>query len=241
MSQIFKREISSYFNSLVAYIVIGVFLIFSGLVTWFFPDSNVLDYGFADLGSFFQLTPYLFFFLIPALTMRLFADEFKSGTYELLLTKPLNIREIIGGKFFAAWATILAALLPTLVYYFSVYQLGNPVGNIDTASVIGAYAGLFLLAGVLVSIGLFTSSLTDNQIIAFVLGAAICLLLYDGLHQFSKLFSGKTQYYIDYLSLNFQFESLSRGVIDSRNVIYLVSCTLLFLFFTQLRLLRKNA
>lgn len=240
MRSILLKELNTYFSSPVAYLVIGVFLIFTGLVTWVFADSNVLDYGFADLSSFFQLTPYLFFLLIPALTMRLFADEFRTGTFELLLTKPVGIRDLIGGKFLAAWLTILAALIPTIIYYISVYQLGSPVGNIDTAAVAGAYFGLFLLAGVLISIGIFASSLTDNQIIAFVISMALCLFFYEGLHQFAQLFSGKTLYFIDYLSLQFQFNALGRGLIDSRNVIYLVSLGVFFLYCTHFTLTSRS-
>lgn len=240
MGSIFLKELNAYFNSAVAYLIIGVFLVFTGLVTWVFPDSNVLDYGFSDLGSFFQLTPYLFFLLIPALTMRLFADEFRGGTFELLMTKPLGLRQIILGKFAAAWVTIGTALLPTIIYYFSIYKLGNPVGNIDGAAVFGAYSGLFLLAGVFISIGIFASSLTDNQIIAFIIGMALCIFFYEGLHQFAQLFSGKTQYIIDYMSLQFQFEALGRGLIDSRNVIYLLSICFFFLYCSFIKLQTKS-
>jgi ABC-2 type transport system permease protein len=240
MRSIFLKELIAYFSSAVAYLIIGVFLIFTGLFKWVFPDSNVLDYGFSDLGSFFQLTPYLFFLLIPALTMRLFADEFRMGTFELLMTKPLSVGQLVLGKFFAAWLTIAAALVPTIIYYISVYQLGSPVGNIDSAAIIGAYAGLFLLAGAFVSIGIFASSLTDNQIIAFVIGMTICIFFYEGLHQVAQLFSGETQFIIDYLSLQFQFNSLGRGLIDSRNLIYLISVCFFFLYCSYLKLLSKS-
>lgn len=240
MRSIFLKELNAYFSSAVAYLIIGVFLIFTSLFTWVFPDSNVLDYGFSDLGSFFQLTPYLFFLLIPALTMRLFADEFRMGTFELLMTKPLSIWQLVLGKFFAAWLTITAALIPTVIYYISVYQLGSPVGNIDSAAVIGAYAGLLLLAGAFVSIGIFASSLTDNQIIAFVISVTTCIFFYEGLHQVAQLFSGETQFIIDYLSLQFQFNSLGRGLIDSRNLIYLISVCFFFLYGSYLKLLSKS-
>lgn len=240
MLSIVLKELKGNFNSLVAYIVIGVFLLFTGLFTWFFQDSNVLDYGFSDLGSFFRLTPYLFFFLIPALTMRQFSDEFKSGTFELLLTKPLSYWQIVLGKFFATAITILVALVPTFIYYFSIVKLGNPAGNIDSAAVVGSYIGLILLACSFVSIGLFASSVTDNQIVAFVIAAALIFFFYDGLHQFAQLFSGKLLYYLDYFSLSFQFDSLQRGVIDSRNVIYLLSITALFLFLSRIIISKKT-
>lgn len=239
MLAIFRKELNSFLNSLVAYIVIGVFLVFVGLFTWFF-DSNVLDYGYADLNSFFQLTPYIFIFLIPAITMRSFSEEFKSGTIELLFTKPLTDWQIILGKFLAVFLLILLAVLPTLLYYYSVYQLGNPKGNIDSAAVIGSYLGLLLLGGVFASIGLWASSLTDNQIVAFIIGAVLCYFLYDGVNQFANLFSGTIQFLINYLGLSYHYESLGRGLIDSRNVLFLLSIIGLMLFLTKLKLAAKK-
>ncbi|WP_435355321.1 gliding motility-associated ABC transporter permease subunit GldF [Emticicia sp. SJ17W-69] len=239
MFAIFRKELNSFLNSLVAYIVIGVFLVFVGLFTWFF-DSNVLDYGYADLNNFFQLTPYIFIFLIPAITMRSFSEEFKSGTIELLFTKPLTDWQIILGKFLAIFLLILLALLPTLLYYYSVYQLGNPKGNIDSAAVIGSYLGLLLLGGVFAGIGLWASSLTDNQIVAFIFGTVICYFLYDGINQFANLFSGTTQFIINYFGLSYHYESLGRGLIDSKDVIFLLSIIFLMLFLTKLRLTAKK-
>lgn len=240
MIALVKKEINAYLNSLVAYIVIGVFLLLTGLVTWFFKDSNVLDYGFADLTSFFSLTPWILVFIIPAITMRLFSEEYRTGTIEFLFTKPLSNWQIVLSKFFAAAFVLLLLLIPTAIYYLSVYQLGNPAGNIDTAAVIGAYIGLFLMGLVIISIGIFASSLTDNQIIAFVIGATLSYVFFDGIHQFALLLSGTAQYYLDYVSLQFHNASLSRGVIDSRNVFYLGSITVLFLFFTQLTVSKKT-
>lgn len=239
MFAIFRKELNSFLNSLVAYIVIGVFLVFVGLFTWFF-DSNVLNYGYADLNNFFQLTPYIFIFLIPAITMRSFSEEFKSGTIELLFTKPLTDWQIILGKFLAIFLLILLALLPTLLYYYSVYQLGNPKGNIDSAAVIGSYLGLLLLGGVFAGIGLWASSLTDNQIVAFILGTVISYFLYDGINQFANLFSGTTQFIINYFGLSYHYESLGRGLIDSKDVIFLLSIIFLMLFLTKLRLTAKK-
>jgi ABC-2 type transport system permease protein len=239
MFAIFRKELNSFLNSLVAYIVIGVFLVFVGLFTWFF-DSNVLDYGYADLNNFFQLAPFIFIFLIPAITMRSFSEEFKSGTIELLFTKPLTDWQIIWGKFLATFLLILLALLPTLLYYYSVYQLGNPKGNIDSAAVIGSYLCLLLLGAVFAAIGLWSSSLTDNQIVAFILGAVLCYSLYDAINQFANLFSGTIQYFINYLGLSYHYESLGRGLIDSRNVLYLVSIIFLMLFLTKIQLASKK-
>ncbi len=236
MASIFKKEFNGYLNSLIAYIVIVLFLILTALVLWVFPDSNVLDYGFAEMNSFFSLTPFVLLILIPAITMRSFAEEFKTGTMEFLLTKPVSLYALIGGKFFASWLLIFLAVLPTLVYYFSIRAIGNPVGNIDTAAVIGSYFGLVLLAGVFTAIGITISAFTSNQVVAFIGSTFSCYFLYDGVHQLSQLFRGVTAYSIDFLSIQFHYSSLSRGVIDSRNVIYLVSLALLVLFFTQKRL-----
>jgi ABC-2 type transport system permease protein len=239
MLSIFRKELNSFLNSLVAYIVIGVFLVLVGLFTWFF-DSNVLDYGYADLNNFFQLTPFIFLFLIPAITMRSFSEEFKTGTIELLFTKPLSEWQIILGKFLATFFLIFVALLPTLLYYYSVYQLGSPKGNIDSAAIWGSYLGLLLLGGVFASIGLWASSMTDNQIVAFIIGAILCYFLYDGINQFANIFTGTIQYFINYLGLNYHYSSLGRGLIDSRNVLYLLSVIFIMLFLTKLRLSAKK-
>lgn len=240
MLTIFRKELNSFLNSLVAYIVIGVFLVLAGLFTWVF-EGNVLDYGYADLNSFFQLAPYIFIFLIPAITMRLFSEEFKTGTIELLFTKPLTDWQIIIGKFLAAFMLIIVALLPTFLYYYSVYELGNPKGNIDTSAVVGAYIGLFFLGGVFAAIGLWASSLTDNQVVAFIIGALACFLLYDGLHQLAQLFNGATQYMIDYIGLSYHYESIGRGLIDSRTLIYFLSVIVLMLYLTKVQVSAKKS
>jgi len=240
MLTIFRKELNSFLNSLVAYIVIGVFLVLAGLFTWVF-EGNVLDYGYADLTSFFQLAPYIFIFLIPAITMRLFSEEFKSGTIELLFTKPLTDWQIIMGKFLASFILIVIALLPTLLYYYSVSELGNPKSNIDTSAVIGSYIGLFFLGGVFASIGLWASSLTDNQVVAFIIGAVCCFLFYDGIHQLAQLFSGSTQYMIDYVGLSFHYDSISRGLVDSRTLIYFVGVIFLMLYLTKIQVSGKKS
>ena len=240
MLAVFRKELNSFLNSLVAYIVIGVFLVIVGLFTWFF-DSNVLDYGYADLNNFFQLTPFIFVFLIPAITMRSFSEEFRSGTIELLFTKPLSDWQIIFGKFLAVFLLIFLALLPTLLYYYAVYQLGNPKGNIDSAAVFGSYLGLLLLGGVFAAIGLWASSMTDNQIVAFIVGAVLCYFLYDGINQFANVFDGTIQYIINYLGLSYHYEALGRGLIDSRNVLFMISMIFLMLFLTKLKLAAKKS
>src|SRR5688572_30150762 len=180
MIQVAVKEFRSFLNSLIAYIVIGVFLTSLGLLMWVFPETSVMEYGFADMDTLFSLGPYVLIFLIPAITMRSFAEEVKSGTMELLLTKPLTDWDIILGKFFACFLLVLFALLPTLIYYLSIYILGDPAGNIDTPGVIGSYIGLLLLGGVFSAIGIFASSITPNQIVAFIVAAFLCYLAYAG-------------------------------------------------------------
>lgn len=237
MLAIFQKEIGSFFNSLIAYIVMAVFLTSVGLIVWVFPDSNVLDYGYADLASFFYLTPYVLLFLIPAITMRSFSEEIRNGTLELLLTKPLLRRDLILGKFFANWLLVILMLLPTILYYFSLYELGNPKGNIDSAAVFGSYLGLVLYSGVVVSIGIFTSSLNSNQIVAFILGIFISFVFYIGFGSVSSLFgSGILAQITNGLALDEQYRSLGKGLIDSRNVIYLFSLIAFFIFLTFYRI-----
>lgn len=239
MFQIFQKEVNSFLNSLIGYIVIGVFLTATGLFVWFFKD-NVLDYGFADLTSFFQVAPFIFLFLIPAITMRAFAEEFKTGTIELLFTKPLGAWEIVLGKYLASCFLILLALLPTLLYYYSIYQLGNPQGNIDSAAVMTSYIGLFFLGCVFAALGVFSSSLTDNQVVAFVIGFVMCLILYYGIGKLAELsLIGSFGYILAQIGLDYQFDALSRGLIDSRNILYFVSVIAIALWGTTLKVTQK--
>jgi ABC-2 type transport system permease protein len=228
MISIFAKEFNSYLNSLIAYLVISVFLTGIGLLLWVFPETSVLDYGFADIDTLFSTAPYVFIFLIPAITMKSFAEEKKLGTMELLLTKPLSDWAIILGKFSAAFALTLVSLLPTLIYYFSISRLGNPAGNIDTAGVIGSYVGLCLLASVFCAIGICTSSLTNNQIISFIVAAFFCFIFYTGFDSLSTLTSDSALF-VKQLGILYHYDALSKGLIDSRDVIYFVSATGLML------------
>lgn len=217
----------------------GVFLAATGLLFWLFPDTSLPEIGYADLGPFFTLTPYVMLFLVPAITMRSIADEVRGGTLEWLLTKPVSRWSIVGGKFGASWLLVILTLLPTLLYYVSLYQLGAPVGNIDSAGVFGSYIGLLLLAGVFVAVGLWASSLNDNQVVAFVLGVFFSFLLYVGLSAVAGLsVLGGVGYYVSYFALDEQYRALGRGLIDSRNVIYLLSLIVFFLLLTVNRLNR---
>ncbi len=222
MIRIFAKEFNSYLNSLIAYLVIGVFLTGIGLLLWVFPETSVLDYGFADMETLFSMGPYVLIFLIPAITMKSFAEEKKLGTMELLLTKPLTDFDIVLGKFLASFLLVLVALLPTLIYYFSISRLGNPVGNIDTPGVIGSYIGLSLLSFVFCAIGIFASSLTANQIVSFILAAFLCFIFYTGFDSLATL-SSASALMIKQFGILYHYEALSKGLVDSRDVIYFLS------------------
>ncbi len=240
MISIFRKEVGTFFNGIIGYVVVGVFLLLSGLIIWVYPNSNVLDYGFAELNVFFDFCPYVFLFLIPAVTMRMFAEEFRAGTIELLFTKPISIQNIILGKYFASLFIIILAIIPTVIYYFSIYYLGNPVGNIDSASVLGSYFGLIFLAAAYSSIGIFTSAITKNQVVAFILAAVLCYFFYDGIGQIASIFRGTIEYFITYIGLNFHYISLGKGLIDSRNMLYLFSFSYFFLIITTIFLKRRR-
>ncbi|WP_231462965.1 gliding motility-associated ABC transporter permease subunit GldF [Pedobacter sp. Leaf132] len=235
MYAVFKRELNSFLSSMVAFITIGVFLLVSGLLLWFFPDTSILDYGYAEMGGFFSLVPYLFMFLIPAITMRSFAEEKKEGTYELLITKPITLWQIIFAKYLSCLVLVLFALIPTTIYYFSISKLGLPEGNIDSGAVIGSYIGLFLLGTAFTSVGIFASSLTKNQIIAFAVSAALCAFAFLGFDYTSQLFALKSfETIISSLGINEHYQSISRGVLDTRDLIYFISFSSIFLLFTML-------
>jgi ABC-2 type transport system permease protein len=235
MYAVFKRELFSFLSSMVAYITIGIFLLVSGLLLWFFPDTSILDYGYAELDGFFSLVPYLFMFLIPAVTMRSFAEERREGTYELLITKPIQIWQIIVAKYLASLVLVLFALIPTLIYYYSISKLGFPEGNIDSGSVIGSYIGLFLLGAAFTSIGIFSSALTKNQVIAFVICAALCAFSFLGFDYLSKITALQgIESTITNLGINQHYTSISRGVLDTRDLLYFITFSVLFLCFTKL-------
>jgi ABC-2 type transport system permease protein len=236
---ILKKEITSYLSSLVAYVTIGVFLLVLGLFLWVFPDSSILDYGYAGLDSLFSTAPFLFMFLIPAITMRALAEERREGTFELLLTRPLADWQIVLGKYFACLLLVLFALLPTLVYYYSVYTLGSPQGNIDTGGVIGSYIGLFLLGAAFAAIGLFASSISKNQIIAFTIAVFLCFFFYSGFDSLSKLLSLQSLN-LENLGITEHYQSVSRGVLDTRDFAYFIIITGLFICLTLFVLLRQR-
>tara|TARA_R110000868_G_scaffold149519_4_gene371991 strand:+ start:107 stop:817 length:711 start_codon:yes stop_codon:yes gene_type:complete len=234
MIAILKKEINAFFSSPIGYLVIAIFLLLNGLFLWVFKsDFNILDNGFADLSSFFLIAPWILMFLIPAVTMRSFSDEKKQGTLELLLTKPISHLQIVLGKYFGALILILMALLPTLLYVYTVYQLGNPVGNLDVGSTMGSYFGLLFLIASYTAIGIFASTVSENQIVAFLIAISICLLFYVGFDGIADFISSN---FIEQLGMSYHFKSMSRGVLDSRDIIYFLSVTVFFILITKLNL-----
>jgi len=237
--QIFKKEIISYLSSLVAYVTIGLFLLVLGLFLWVFPDSSILDYGYAGLDSLFNTAPFLFMFLIPAITMRSLAEERKEGTFELLVTRPLTDVQIVLGKYFAAVVLLLSALVPTLIYYWTVSTLGSPQGNIDSGGVIGSYLGLFLLGGCFAAIGIFASAITKNQIIAFALAVFLCFFFFSGFDSLSGLLSLQ-DLSVQYLGITEHYQSVSRGVLDTRDLAYFIELAAIFIALTLFVLVRQR-
>lgn len=238
MKALLRKEISSFLGSLPGYIAMGVFLIITSLFLWVFPNEfNILDFGYAQLDSLFIVAPFIFLFLVPAITMRSFSEENKTGTIELLLTKPISDLKIVLAKFFASLIVFTIAIFPTLIYYFSVHQLGFPPGNIDSGGVIGSYIGLFLLGMIFISIGLFASSISSNQIVAFLLSVLLSgfiLIGFDFIYDFSLF--GSFDLLLKSLGIMAHYTSISRGVVDLRDVVYFLSVSVIFIGLTKLSL-----
>ncbi|HAV24815.1 MAG TPA: gliding motility-associated ABC transporter permease subunit GldF [Bacteroidetes bacterium] len=235
MYSIFKKEIRSFLSSLIAYVVIIVFLLIVGLFTWVFADGNILAQGYASLDTLFFMAPWIFIFLISAITMRSFSEEINQGTFEILSTKPITDFQIILGKYLAAVCLVAFSVLPTLLYFYSVYQLGLPKGNIDMGATWGSYMGLILLGGCYASIGIFSSAATSNQIVAFVLGMFLCFFFYVGFQQISNLsLFGGWDSFIQNLGIQYHYDSISRGVVDSRDLVYFGSLISFFLGLTYI-------
>jgi ABC-2 type transport system permease protein len=235
-----KKEIRQFLGSLTGIIAMAVFLLLNGLFLFVFPNSNLLDYGYASLSQFFELAPWIFLLLVPAITMRTLSDEFKSGTYEILQTKPLSKWQLISGKFIGSLLIVFIAIIPTFIYAVTIQMLTER-GSIDWGATMGSYIGLFSLAAVFTAIGICCSSLTNNAVVAFIISAFVCYILYSGFNALSKLpvFASGADYYIELLGIDFHYRSMSRGVIDLRDVIFFVSMVFFFLFFTQRNLLKR--
>jgi ABC-2 type transport system permease protein len=234
MFSVFKKEIHSFFSSLTGYLVMIVFLLSIGLFMWVFSETSVLDYNFATLDQLFSIAPLVFLFLIPAITMRSISEEKSKGTLELLFTKPLTIYDIVVGKYLANFTLVLLSILPTFVYYYSVYQLGSPVGNLDSGAIFGSYIGLMFLGGTFVAIGMFASALTYNQIAAFILGAFLCFFMHWAFLYISALpiFATSFDLVIQKLGINYHYTNISRGLIETKDIIYFISIIVIFVYAT---------
>ena len=235
MLALLKKEVRSFLSSLIGYVVMGVFLLLIGLFMWIFPGEwNVLDNGLSSLDTLFTIAPWVFMFLIPAITMRSFAEEQRTGTIELLLTRPLSDLQIILAKFFGGVILVLISLLPTLVYYVTIYLIGSPAGNLDVGATWGSYIGLLFLGAAYVSIGIFTSSITSNQIVSFLLSVVICFFMYIGFESIGSFdLFGSFDRYIIGLGMNDHYKGLSRGLVDTRDVLYFVLLSTVFILGTQ--------
>ncbi len=236
MFAIFKKEINSFFASPIGYLVIGLFLVLSGLFLWLFKgDFNILESGFADMTPFFLIAPWILIFLVPAVTMRSFSDEKKQGTLELLVTKPISHLQIVLGKYFAALFLILLALLPTLLYIFAIDNLKLDTNILDYGSIIGSYIGLLFLIAANAAIGLFASTVSDNQIVAFLIAVFLCFFFYFGFEGISNM----SALPIEKLGMENHYNSISRGVLDTRDLLYFVSISVFFIAITQFNIQKK--
>ena len=238
MYAIFKKEITSFFASPTGYLAIVLFLVLNGLMLWVFKGNfNIFDSGFAELTPFFQVAPWILTFLVPAICMKSFSDEMKLGTIELLLTKPISLKNIVLGKYLSAFSVAAVALLPTLLYIIAVWKLGNPPGNLDLGSTVGSYVGLLFLIASYTAIGLFSSTISENQVVAFLVGLFLCFFFYFGFEGISGLpLLSKASIFIENLGLKAHFSSIARGVVDTRDLLYFLSITLIFLVLTTIKL-----
>lgn len=242
MRAIYLRELGSYFSSMIAYITVGLLLAVLGLVLWVFPDFSLLLSPFAGVDTLFEIAPVIFIFLIPAFTMRTFAEEKQTATLEILLTRPVTAFKIVLGKYLATLTWLFIALAPTLIYVYSVYQLGSPPGNIDLGQIAASYLGLFLLGAVFSAIGIFASSQTSNQIVAFILSVFFCFVLYYGFYFFSRLasFTGTLDRVIESLGIDYHYHSISRGIIDTRDIAYFLCLIGICLTWTWSSIAKRN-
>lgn len=235
MIAIFRKELNVFFSSLIGYIAITIFLVANGLFAWVFPETNILDDGFATLDAFFNFAPWILMFLIPAITMRSFAEEKNSGTIEFITTRPVTDFQIIFGKYLAALVLVVFSIIPTITYYFTVRAMASPAGNVDTGGIMGSYIGLLFLSGTFVAIAMFTSAITNNQIVAFIAGMFGCFFLFLAFDSLSLIpvFVGNVDAYFNAISINQHYRNISKGYIDLRDVVYFISMMALFLLMTK--------
>jgi len=242
MIALFRKEINQFFSSLTGLLTIVIFLMVNGLFMWIFSGNfNVLDFGYANMDSFFMLAPILFLIFIPAVCMRLFSEEFRSGTMENLLTKPISLWNVVFSKFLAANVLVLFAIFPTLIYFFSIYFLGETIGNLDTGGIIGSYLGLFMLSSAFIAIGIFASAISSNQVVAFLIAIICNAIVYYGFGILSEVtFFQNWDLFISNLGIAYHYNVMSKGVIDSRDILYFMSICFLFLMLSKITIQLKR-
>lgn len=235
-----KKDFNQFFSSLTGYIAIVLFLLVCSLFLFVLKDSNIFDYGYATAERLFELAPWVLVFLVPAIGMRLFSEELKTGTFETLKTRPLSTWQIVIGKYFSILLVLLIVIVPTIIYIISIKSLSTS-GTVDSGGILGSYIGLYLLGAVFAAISLCCSSYSGNAVVAFLISVFACLILYYGFNGISKLpvFSGNADYYIEMMGIDFHYKSISRGVLDSRDIIYFASIIFLFLLITEKNLRKK--
>lgn len=240
MWSICKKELNQFFSSLTGYIAIILFLLINGVFLFVLNDSSIFEFGYASLDKFFELAPWVLMFLVPAITMRSLSEEFRAGTFEILKTKPLSSWQIVLGKYFSILIVLLLAIMPTIIYIISIKAL-SAQGGIDGGGILGSYIGLFFLMAVFAAIGLCCSGFTSNAVVAFLISAFTCLILYFGFNALSKLpfFANGADYYIEMLGIDFHYRSISRGVLDTRDLVYFISIIFIFLLTTVKNLHKK--
>ena len=243
MIAIFKKEISVFFSTLIGRLIIGGFLLVNGILLWSdFSKLNILDYGYADMDVFFEISPLLFLLLIPAVSMRVFTEEYANGTMEILVTKPITSFQIVLGKFLSVFSLALCAIIPTLIYVISIYYLGETIGNLDLAGIIGSYLALILLSSVFSSISVFSSALSSNQIISFIISIVLCGLFYFGFDLLSELsFFNSFDLLIQKIGISYHYQNLSKGLLRLTDFVYFLSVSFFFLKLTENIIInRKN-
>lgn len=242
MINLIYKEISSFFSSLAGYLVVSIFLVCTGLFLWLIPgQNNIIDSGYADISSFFMMAPQLYLFLVPAICMKLFSEERKNGTLELLLTRPVSSLTIVLSKYFAAFILVIISLIPTLIYVYSVYNLASPVGSIDMGLIWGSYIALIFLAAIYVAVSIFAGSFTNNQLISFIYGITLCFVIYAGFDYASSLpLLSKWENEISFMGISSHYSPMARGIIDTRDIVWFILISSLFIYFTNMKIAKRK-
>ncbi len=242
MKAIYIKELRSFFNSIMGYVVIVLYLVINGLFLWVFPDSSIIDFGYASLGQYFNFAPWVLMFLISAITMRMYSDEFRSGNIEILDTLPIPSAKVMMGKYWASLTLIVISILPTLVYIYSINKLAYIPGSLDYGAMFGSYIGLLLLAAAYTAIGLFSSTVSQNQIVCFLISLAICFLFYTVMDSLSLIpaFANGLDYILEQIGMSFHYQNVNKGLLDSRDIVYFLSLVVFFLYLCYYSLQRRK-